>query len=90
MQLGPLTSVTLSCPRFGSGFQKQASHVVYPFMEVFEILPSTVVLAYLPQSSKPNPQKGSWHQNSPPYFHQSSCGRISWVFILSVYFSSSL
>lgn len=94
VQFGLLRSVLFMSARFISpfgswGFQKQTS-LVYPFMQVFVMLPSAVALEYLPQSWKANPQNGSWHHNSSAYFHRTSCGSIFWVFILSVYFSSSL
>lgn len=92
VQVGLLTSVLLisarrCSPFWSSGLQKQTSRVVYPFMQVFAVLPGAVAL---PQNSKANLQKGSWHRNNSPCFHQSSCGSISWVFILSGCFSSFL
>lgn len=95
VQFGLLRSVLFISARFvspfwSSGFQKQTSLVVYPFMQLFVMLPSAVALEYLPQSRKTNPQKGGWHHNSSAFFHQTSCGSIFWVFILSIYFFSSL
>lgn len=72
VQVGLLLSVLLISARFcspfwSSGFQKQTSHVVCLFMQVFAVLPRAIALT---QNSKTNPQTGSWHHNNSPYFHR--------------------